>query len=216
MRLALAAAISMLPTSALRRLAYERVLGYDLAHTAIGFGPLIAVDTARIIDSSIGRFNRFVGPMDVDIGSGSRIGNHNVFSCGQWTVSTRQVSGHSYGRTLLIGANVLITDAHFFDVAGTLAIGDGTWIAGCASQFWTHGAGATDRDIRIGKACYVASAVRFAPGASVGDRVIVALGSVVVSKIEDACVMVAGVPAKVVRTSYDWRRDVHSSGTTDG
>ena len=100
------------------------------------------------------------------------------------------------------------------DLAGSLIIGDKSWVAGRGSQFWTHGAGIKKRDISIGKECYVGSAVRFAPGASVPDYCIVGLGSVVTSEITESRSLVAGVPAKVIKRDYDWRTALHENSSS--
>jgi len=86
-------------------------------------------------------------------------------------------------------------------------LGDGSWIAGVASQFWTHGTGTPDRDISIGKGCYLGSAVRFSPGSSVGDDVLVAMGSVVTKKFKEGRVLIGGVPAKIIKGDLDWREE---------
>ncbi|RMD70426.1 MAG: hypothetical protein D6819_04325, partial [Gammaproteobacteria bacterium] len=67
------------------------------------------------------------------------------------------------------------------------------------SQFWTHGGGKAEHDIDIGAQCYIASAVRFAPGSGVGDRCVVALGAVVTKRFEASGVMLGGVPARVIK-----------------
>lgn len=201
-RLVLAALISIVPINALRVMGY-RLLGYRITGR-IGFGTVIAVSGARIENASIGIFNLFVGPMQVEIGSGASIGNRNTFSCGFWTTQ-EQYREKKYARALQIGANTLITSGHYFDVAGSFTLGEGSWIAGTGSQFWTHGVGVQDRDIRIGRDCYLGSAVRFAPGAAVGDNVLVAMGSVVAGKFAGSHVMVAGVPASIIKSNYDWR-----------
>jgi acetyltransferase-like isoleucine patch superfamily enzyme len=74
-----------------------------------------------------------------------------------------------------------------------------------SSQFWTHGAGVIDRDIQIGRDCYLGSAVRFAPGSGIGNNVIVALGSVVTEKFDISKAMIGGVPAKVLKKNYNWK-----------
>ncbi|MCU0241740.1 MAG: hypothetical protein MUF51_04890, partial [Vicinamibacteria bacterium] len=53
--------------------------------------------------------------------------------------------------------------------------------------------------ITLGDFCYIGSEVRLAPGASLPERCILGLGSVLVGKIEEPGSLVAGVPAKVVR-----------------
>ena len=200
----LAALISIVPINALRVLGY-RLLGYKVAGR-IGFGTIIAVSEAQIEKCRIGPFNLFVGPMKVEIGEGARIENRNNFSCGFWTTQ-EQYRNKNYARYLRIGENTLITSGHYFDVAGSFELGDGSWVAGMGSQFWTHGAGVLDRDIHIGRDCYLGSAVRFAPGSTVGDRVIVAMGSVVTRKFDLSKAMIGGVPATVLKKDYDWRAE---------
>ena len=97
----------------------------------------------------------------------------------------------------------MITSGHFIDAVGGFLLGAGSWIAGRGSQFWTHGADASDRHVSIGARCYIGSAVRFAPGASIADQSVVAIGSVVTKKFTDRRVLVAGVPASVVREDYE-------------
>jgi acetyltransferase-like isoleucine patch superfamily enzyme len=201
-KVVLAALISIVPINVLRVLGY-RLLGYKVSGR-IGFGTVIAVSEARIEKCKIGLFNLFVGPMIVEIGEEASIGDRNTFSCGFWTIQ-EQYQDKKYACFLQVGANTLITSGHYFDVAGLFDLGDGSWIAGIGSQFWTHGAGVTDRDVRIGRDCYLGSAVRFAPGSSVEDNVIVAMGSVVTKKIDISRAMIGGVPATILKKDYDWK-----------
>ncbi len=201
-KLALAVLISILPFNFLRLLGY-RLLGYKISGR-IGFGTVIAVSSANIEKAKIGAFNLFVGPMTVKIGKGTSIGMLNVFTCGFWTALPENARKR-YARALTIGADVLMTSGNYFDLAGAFTMGDRTWVGGVGSQFWTHGAGTTDRDIEIGHDCYIGSAVRFAPGSAVGDNTIVALGSVVTKKFTDTKVMLGGVPATILKREYDWR-----------
>jgi acetyltransferase-like isoleucine patch superfamily enzyme len=202
LKLVLAALISILPINALRVFGY-RLLGYKV-NGRVGFGTVIAVSAAHIGKCKIGLFNLFVGPMQVEIGEGASIRDRNTFSCGFWTTQ-EQYKNKNYARCLRIGANALITSGHYFDVAGSFELDDGSWIAGIGSQFWTHGAGVTDRDIRIGRDCYLGSAVRFAPGTTIGEHVIVAMGSVVTKKFDVSKAMIGGVPATVLKKDYDWK-----------
>jgi acetyltransferase-like isoleucine patch superfamily enzyme len=202
LKLLLTALISIVPINALRVLGY-RLLGYKISGR-IGFGTVIAVSEAHIQKCRIGMFNLFVGPMKMEIGEGASIGDRNTFSCGFWTTQ-KQYRDKNYARSLQVGANALITSGHYFDLAGSFALGEGSWIAGIGSQFWTHGAGVTDRDIQIGRDCYIGSAVRFAPGSAVGDKVIVAMGSVVTKKFDISKAMIGGVPATVLKQDFDWK-----------
>lgn len=198
-----AAVISILPLNALRILGY-RLLGYSISGR-IGLGTVIGVSAARIDDARIGAFNWLVGPISVEIRKGAVIGNRNVFTCGLWTADSK-FRESNYGRSLRVGSNTLITTGHYLDLAGSFELGDNSWLAGAGSQFWTHGARVEDRDIVIGRDCYIGSAVRFAPGSAVGNNVIVAMGSVVTRKFPDDDAMIGGVPAQVLKRGYDWRK----------
>jgi acetyltransferase-like isoleucine patch superfamily enzyme len=90
-------------------------------------------------------------------------------------------------------------------LSGSLVLGERSWIAGIDSQFWTHGAGVKERDVKIGADCYIGSAVRFSPGSSIGDNVIVAMGSVVSSQMTELNALIGGVPAKVLKSNYNWK-----------
>jgi acetyltransferase-like isoleucine patch superfamily enzyme len=209
-RIAAALFASLLPGNALRCMAYRWMFGYEIQGARLGFATVIEVREASLVGCEIGRFNRFTGPMRIEIGPGARIETHNVFDCGAWAADAAHAG--EYARSLTIQADTLITDHHFFDLCGSFVLGCESWIAGRGSQFWTHGLGKKDRDIRIGRQCYIGSAVRFSPGSGVGDKVTVGLGSVVTRTIEDSDVLVAGVPASVVRKGGGRRRIVESGG----
>ncbi|HLA84200.1 MAG TPA: hypothetical protein VJL29_05365 [Thermoguttaceae bacterium] len=200
--------ISVLPSNAFRAAAYRLLFGYKIQRAKIGFGTVINVKSAELSHCAIGRFNRFAGPMSIIIKNNVIIGHHNRFQCDQWTVGERfQAAG--YRRLLEIQENAFITSFHHFDVAGAFVLGKNSWIAGLASQFWTHGAGATDRDIFIGDNCYVGSAVRFSPGSGIGNNVLVALGSVVTKRMDRDNCMVGGVPARILKEHYEWKIRKH-------
>jgi acetyltransferase-like isoleucine patch superfamily enzyme len=203
LKIFLAGLISLLPLNGLRILGY-RLLGYQIHNARIGFGTILAVDEARIDSSKIGPFNLFVGPMRINIHRGVSIGNRNEFICGYWVLRPEYKDSH-YARSLEVCEGALITSRHYFDLSGSLLLGERSWIAGIDSQFWTHGAGVQDRDIKIGADCYIGSAARFAPGSSIGDHVMVAMGSVVSGEILESNALVGGVPAKVLKSNYNWK-----------
>ena len=203
-KLLMAMLISLMPINGLRLLGYRVLLGYHISDSQIGFGTVIVVDQVSIEKAKLGLFNLFLGPMKMIVREGASIGNRNTFSCGYWVLRD-QYKQSNYTRTLELGENVLITSSHYFDVAGTFKLGNHSWIAGIGSQFWTHGVGVRERDVIIGEDCYVGSAVRFAPGSSVGNRVLVAMGSVVTSALPVHDALVGGVPARALKENYDWK-----------
>lgn len=200
LRAAAAWSVSLMPTSGLRVALYRCLFGYRLEGSAIGWRTVIDVESFIACGTRIGRSCEFLGPVRVELGHGVCIGNANHFSCGRWALDYP-----AFLRELRVGPGVLITNGHHFDLAGSVVIGKGTWIAGCGSQFWTHGPTPGKIDVRIGEDCYIGSAARFVPGAAVGDRVMVAVGSVVCGALSANDALVAGVPAAVRREHYEWR-----------
>ncbi len=196
----LATAISMLPGSGLRIAGYQALLGYRFgAHTRLGWGVMIAVDQFSAGQGVvIRRSTTFVGPIKVTLGDKTFIGRYNKIECGDNAGHASQAHMH-YAREFITGADSLINEGHLFDVLGRIRIGNGSWLAGFNSQFLTHGAGTMERDIDIGDACFVGSAVRFAPGSGVGNRCIVGMGAVVTKRLAQNDVVVAGVPAKILK-----------------
>ncbi|MBM0741536.1 hypothetical protein JOY44_07895 [Phormidium sp. CLA17] len=200
----LAFIISYLPLNGLRCLMYQLLFGYSIKNSKIGIGTILVISEATIEGATIGRSNVFTGPMSLVIKNGACIGKHNLFVCNEWTVREELKDNH-YDRCLILAENTLIADAHFFDVAGRLTLGKGSWVAGRDSQFWTHGAGVRDRNIQIGEQCYIGSAARFAPGSELGNNILVAMGSVVTGKLAASNAMIGGVPARLIKEHYDWR-----------
>jgi len=200
-KLFIAAVISIMPLSALRRMLYSLFLGYEIpASSTIGFMTVIAVSRFKIGDRvRIGMLNLFKGPIEVKIGKNSRIGRLNKFTCA-WHITQERFKSMGYTPSLDIGENALVMNEHFFDVYGRVRLGDGSWVAGHGSQFWTHGLSVQDRDITIGDNNYIGSAVRFAPGASIGSDNVVALGSVVMSKLTCNASLISGNPAQPFRS----------------
>lgn len=197
----IAVAISLLPISGLRLTCYRLLLGYRFGTgTRLGWGVMIAVQRftggAGVV---IRRNTSFVGPISVELGDRTIIGRYNKIECGDGAADPRKAH-MQYKREFITGRDSLINEGHLFDVLGRIRIGNGSWVAGFNSQFLTHGAGVMDRDIEIGENCFIGSAVRFAPGSGVANRVIVGMGSVVTKYLKQDDMVMAGVPAKVIKT----------------
>ena len=200
-RMLLPLLVSLLPINGLRVLLYRLFFGYRIARgVRIGFGTLISVTYFEVGSGTvIGPLNVFKGPIRIRIGSDAKIGRLNQFFC-SWHIVAEKFAERGYTPILEMGDRTLILNSHFFDIYGRVEIGHDSWIAGNGSQFWTHGLSVTDRDIHIGEKNYIGSAVRFAPGTSIGDRNIVALGSVVLGKVEESDSLISGFPAKAIRS----------------
>lgn len=202
----LAFLISLMPFNIVRVALYRLLFRYKISWSAhIGFMTRIYVKTAEIRKGvSIGRNNRFIGPFVLVVGESTRIGSANQFICDFWVL--RKELKDIYACYCYIEDNVLITNGHYFDVPGGLKIGSDTWIAGYASQFWTHGLGVEDRAVSIGRNCYLASAIRLLPGAKISDNTVVGVGSIVTKKIEDENILLTGVPATIKKKNYEIMR----------
>lgn len=204
LRLAIAALIAVVPVAALRRLLLNGLLGAEIDPTArIGIGTVVSVRRFRVGPGTvIGMGNEFRGPIDVAIGARCKIGRFNRFHA-PWHLLEERFADRSYSPIFRMGDEALILGKHFFDLFGRVEIGAGTWIAGYGSQFWTHGLGVTDRDIVFGAKNYVGSAIKVSPGVRVGDRNIVALGSVLFGKLDVDEHLISGFPAKPLRSIAD-------------
>jgi acetyltransferase-like isoleucine patch superfamily enzyme len=199
LRLAVAAAIALVPVGRLRIVLYRRLLGYDIGPGCrIGMLNLLACRSLALGPGSvIGRGNLLRGDFDFIAGPRLFMGNLNVVTC-PWDLANRSPA-RGYATRVEFGADCLVNDRHYLDGHGRIRVGDGSWIAGRDSQLYTHGIGVEDRDIEIGAGCFVGSAARFAPGSGVGDRTVVGMGSVVLDRIAAEAALVAGFPARPVR-----------------
>lgn len=203
-KLIIALFVSVLPFNLCRCFLYSKFFGYDINESKIGWLTIIVVNDASLFKCSISRFNKFIGPMDIQIKDSASIGCCNNFNCGLWS-SDDKFEKENYQRKLVLGSNIRISNKNYFDIVGSFILDDDAWIGGFGSQFWTHGAGVKDRDIKIGKNCYIGSSVKFTPGSQVGDNCIVGMGSVMTKKFNVKNSILAGVPAKIIKSNYDWR-----------
>ncbi len=208
LKIILAILISLSPTSKLRCFLYKLIFGYKIYKSFIGWKTVIVVNNANLDRCRISGKNRFIGPMNISINKNSSIGSSNIFICGLWTIK-EQFENSNYESNLLIEEDTLITENHYIDLAGSFTLSKKSWIAGNGSQFWTHGAGVSDHNIFIGENCYIGSAVRFAPGSSIGKNSLIGLGSIVTKKFTKENVIIAGQPAKIIREDYNWETQKH-------
>lgn len=200
-RLGLALLIAWTPGYGLRRLLYGAFLGYRIDPRArIGWRTILAVSEFHAAEGVVvDRFNIFRGPVAVRMAKGARIGRLNRFTC-PWHVAEGRFAERGYRPALNMGEGALFMDRHEVDLFGTVTLGRMSWFGGSGSQLWTHGLSVVDRDITIGDGNYIGASVRFGPGSSLGADNVVALGSVILSKIEADAHLIAGVPARAVRS----------------
>jgi len=191
--------IATLPFTVVRVTLYRLFFRYKIEKSKIGWLTIIYIDNLTMENASINAFNIFSGSFDVVMETNSSIGSFNYFRCGKWAKDM-----HREGK-LVLHKDAFIVSQHYFDLFGTIIIGEKSIIAGVRSQFWTHGGMSTEVNITIGKECYIGSGVKFAPGTAIPDFSLCALGSVVTKKFMKAHTLIGGVPAKEIRSNINWR-----------
>lgn len=185
--------IARMPFSVARVFAYRALLG-----CRIGSGVRIGYKT--VINSRV-----------CVLGDGVSIGRNCVVAAGEFHAGPRVriLDGNAFiGKgAMCIGEETRIINGHYFDLWDNITIGDHSWIAGQASQFWTHGTtrSTTDPSIQIGSGVYVGSGSLFAPGTGVADGSLVALGSVVSERFDRSDCLIGGNPARVIRERFVWK-----------
>ncbi|MEN3977220.1 hypothetical protein [Emcibacter sp. SYSU 3D8] len=195
--------ISRLPLNGLRCCLY-RLLGYSIRNSAVGRGTVIAIEALDMSEAHIGVRNKIVGPFRLEMRHRSAIGSGNTIVSGFWAVR-KDHAAFGYRRELVLEEYALLTIEHWVDVIDRIRIGAGTHIAGIRSEFWTHGHTSENRDIDIGKDCFVGSSCIFTPGSGLADRSVVGSGSVITKKHPNRFSMLSGNPAEIRRTNYYWR-----------
>lgn len=112
-----------------------------------------------------------------------------------------------YGSNIYIGNNVFSNYNCVFVDVGIIEIGDDTLIGPQVGIYTVnHPVDPVERKkglqraqpVKIGKNCWIGGNATINPGVSLGDNVVVASGSIVTKSFGDN-VMIAGVPAKVIK-----------------
>lgn len=137
----------------------------------------------------------------VILGDNVKIGNHSIIGA-SGSIST-------LGKGMKIGKNSSFGDYTLFGAAGGLSIGENV-ISGPFVRFHAenHNFDRTDifireqginwQGIEIGNDCWIGAGSVFLDGSAVGDGCVVAANSVVTKKFPNN-VVIAGVPAKIIR-----------------
>lgn len=109
------------------------------------------------------------------------------------------------GKHITIGKGVFINAACHFQDQGGITIGEGSFIGhNVKLTTLNHGIEPSDRatlypaPINIGRNVWIGAGAIILPGVSIGDNAIVGAGSVVTKDVAEG-VVVAGVPAKMIR-----------------
>jgi acetyltransferase-like isoleucine patch superfamily enzyme len=221
--------------SFLKQIAYRYLLGYEIGKGVhIGFSVVIAGkcrigDGTRIghlnyiaymqeldlgQDVAIGHFNILLGGRRVELGNGALIGRFNEINS-----ILNPLNRGAADPVLSIGRRTIITAWHKIDFTDHVTLEDSVVLAGRLSNLWTHNRQDV-APVRIGAHSYIGSGIQMVPGSSIGCRCVVGLGSVITKPMPTDGVLLAGVPAKIVKpladdnllVSYPTRPDLDGYG----
>lgn len=205
---------SRVPTSYLLYLIFEK--GIALIHGIIVFRRLIPIFLApgSIIKCKskirFGRGLRIGRASYIDALSIEGITCGNNVSIGFCTYICASGSLQNLGKGMIIGNNVGLGSHGFFGCAGGISIGDDT-ILGNFVSFHSENhnysgstipirlQGVSRQGISVGCNCWIGAKATILDGAHIGDHSIVAAGAVVCRGEYPAGVILAGVPAKIIK-----------------
>jgi carbonic anhydrase/acetyltransferase-like protein (isoleucine patch superfamily) len=213
-RLAALALLGLLPNLVKRPL-YRALFGFRFQpHVRIGVAILDAEVVYLAEGTRIGHFNVITRVRHFETGRHARIGTLNIIRGGERVTLgdysdlkrlnvLNAIPDHDCTTEpesqLEVGAGTVITSGHRIDFTDRVSLGRNVIVGGRNSSLWTHNRQET-APIEIGDFCYLGSEVRLAPGAKLPEECILGLGSVLTGEIEEPRSLVAGVPAKVVRS----------------
>jgi acetyltransferase-like isoleucine patch superfamily enzyme len=184
-----------------------KILGFKIKGQAkIGPNLLINLKHVHIGENAVIRpFNVFRN-IKLELGDNAIVGSWN------WIGSAKGLEkSPNYLGLFKLGEHSSINSRNYFDVSGGVIFGNFTDLAGVRSTFITHqidtaNSKQTCNLIRIGNHSMICSNSIIVPGGTlIGDRTVVAMGSVVTSGKYDSDSLYAGVPAKLKKsTSGEW------------
>jgi acetyltransferase-like isoleucine patch superfamily enzyme len=200
---------AVLPWAA-KRLIYRR-LGFEVADDARVGLSLITVDHMRLgAGARIGHLNAIRNLRHLELGQRGLIGSLNVVSAPSTRDRMNDPGVDSWPRTLVIGDDAHVINAHYLDVSGTITLERGARIAGRSTHVWTHqliGNGANrvqePAEVTIGESAYIGARATLLPGSRLAKDTTLGAGSVLTARASDHNVgeVLAGNPARVVASS---------------
>jgi acetyltransferase-like isoleucine patch superfamily enzyme len=165
----------------------------------IGHGNVfVHIETLEIGEhSEIGCFNLVRGGRRVRLGRFSTIRHANVLN----SIVDPDLSNQATPECL-IGDGAVVTNNHWLDFTDRISLGAESIVGGRSSSLWTHYRQRT-RPITIGSHTYLGSNVCIAPGASIAECCVVALGAVLIDQYTEPRWLIAGNPAQPMRRLHE-------------
>jgi bifunctional N-acetylglucosamine-1-phosphate-uridyltransferase/glucosamine-1-phosphate-acetyltransferase GlmU-like protein len=200
----------MLPFNFLRIFFLNIYWGGGITYNSkIGYFNIIDVNSIKMVNSSIGSFNRFVKIANINLIE-SHIGNFNSFkyinSCDMKHARIKNknsfIGSHDFEPSdMIIKEKSLITHRHYFDLTMSIFIGNNVVFAGECSQIWTHGFNhkriMKSGIIKLGNNIYIGSRALLVPGIEICDNVTIAAGTTVSKSVTESGCFVSSVLKKI-------------------
>jgi acetyltransferase-like isoleucine patch superfamily enzyme len=213
LRLASLAFVAAMP-GFLKRPLYRWLFGYRIGRgVRLGLS-LIDARECEIADGvTVGHLNIILGVGKLSVGERARVGHLNVIRGGEEVTLGRYaeimrmneinsipdpVVVNPTDPRFILGDGAVVTAGHKIDFTDRVTIGRRTILGGRNSSLWTHNRQRT-RPVEIGELTYVGSEIRVAPGGVIPSRCVVGIGSVVTGRLEGEYLLIAGVPARVIK-----------------
>ena len=201
-RSALVTVVAALPASELKNYVLRR-LGWTIGDGA-RIGPCLVFNIDRVdigAGAAIYPFNVIKNLAELRLGEYAAIGQWN------WVTASRVLREAGGTGVLEVGRHSHITLRHYIDCSGGVRIGTHTTIAGVRSTFLTHGiswkkSAQTFSPIEIGDYCLISSNVQVAPGAVVGNKIVVGMGATIAGRLVDHGLYVQS-RAELVKSDLD-------------
>jgi acetyltransferase-like isoleucine patch superfamily enzyme len=181
-----------------------RLLGHEVHPTAV-VRPCLLLRVGEVVlgpGACLGYGNVVRGVRRLVLGSHAVVGQWNwLTACPAFPLAAPD---DAHRGALVIGDHSAITSRHYVDASGGVALGAFTTLAGARSTVISHGIDVatnvqTPYPITIGDHCLIGSNTSLVPGCSVPDRCLVAMGSVIVGRLDLPGHLYAGSPANARR-----------------
>lgn len=196
--------VSVLPFNCVRIFIYRSFFGYDIDYKSrVGMLNLLNCDKVFIRGARIGHLNqiqcvsftmkegsflRFMNKIilvkDVVLESECEVNRRNVI-VGLYTNDFEEREDCNF----YIGEKSLLTNHHRIDCTSSVRIGDNVVVAGCDTQFWSHGfdnhRNMIIKPIKIGDNIYIGSRSIICQGVTIESNVIIGAGTCVHKSISE-------------------------------
>lgn len=128
------------------------------------------------------------------VGKSTKISSSlKVYGCGELIIGDYTWIGYQ----VMIATSSRVEIGRNVDIAPRVYIGTGTHVVDVNSPN-VAGEGIS-RDVKIGNGCWLCVNSMILPGVSVADKTVVAAGAVVNHSFYDNNILLAGIPAKIIR-----------------